>query len=99
MFYNKLIMLKQKSMDNEENSEQVWSDNSGLSTSANKMRKGKGNEVLFLDNTASHLNNLQCTNEKLLPINTTSVCKPLDQGIIKKIHLKFTIDAGCWDVC
>ncbi|XP_029342320.1 tigger transposable element-derived protein 6-like [Acyrthosiphon pisum] len=46
--------------------------------------------ILFLDNASSHTDTLILKNIKLifLPPNTTSICQPLDQGIIKnfKVH-------------
>lgn len=41
--------------------------------------------LLFLDNACSHPQNIKLNNIKIifLPPNTTSVCQPLDQGIIR----------------
>ena len=49
-----------------------------------KMEKAKRKVVLFLDNAACHVH-LEMSNVKLifLPPNTSSVCQPLDLGIIK----------------
>lgn len=49
-----------------------------------KMKKDNRKVVLFLDNAAPHPD-LKLTNVKLVffPPNTTSVCQPLDLGIIK----------------
>ena len=50
-----------------------------------KMRLQHRKILFFLDNAASHPRELNLTNIKILflPPNTTSVCQPLDQGIIK----------------
>lgn len=49
-----------------------------------RMRYQKRNILLFLDNAGSHPQELNLKNIKIifLPPNTTSVCQPLDQGII-----------------
>lgn len=55
-----------------------------------QMRK-KGRKILmFLDNALSHPH-LTLTNVKLqfMPSNTTSVCQPMDQGIIQTMKLKY----------
>ncbi|KAF0722825.1 tigger transposable element-derived protein 6-like, partial [Aphis craccivora] len=48
--------------------------------------------ILFLDNATSHPDKLNLKNKKLifLPPNKTSICQPLDQGIIKnvKVHCR-----------
>lgn len=48
--------------------------------------------ILFLDNASSHPDKLNLKNKKLifLPPNKTSICQPLDQGIIKnvKVHCR-----------
>ncbi|XP_008181899.1 tigger transposable element-derived protein 6-like [Acyrthosiphon pisum] len=48
--------------------------------------------ILFLDNASSHTDTLILKNIKLifLPPNTTSICQPLDHGIIKnfKVHYR-----------
>lgn len=45
--------------------------------------------LLFLDNAGSHPQNLKLKNIKILflPPNTTSICQPLDQGIIKNFKV------------
>ncbi|KAJ3661864.1 hypothetical protein Zmor_006243 [Zophobas morio] len=54
-----------------------------------KMASQKRKILLFLDNAASHPKNLKLKNIKIifLPPNTTSVCQPLDQGIIKNFKI------------
>lgn len=51
----------------------------------NKMRREDRKILLFLDNATSHTTDVRLKNIKLifLPPNTTSICQPLDQGIIK----------------
>lgn len=50
-----------------------------------KMAIQKRKVILFLDNAASHPRELNLRNVKIifLPPNTTSVCQPLDQGVIQ----------------
>lgn len=50
-----------------------------------KMRKQKRKILLFLDNAGSHPREVKLQNIKVifLPPNTTSMCQPLDQGIIQ----------------
>lgn len=52
-----------------------------------KMRIQKRKILLFLDNAASYPKNSRLENIKIvyLPPNTTSVCHPLDQGIIRNL--------------
>ncbi|XP_045467026.1 tigger transposable element-derived protein 6-like [Harmonia axyridis] len=52
-----------------------------------RMRFQKRKILLFLDNAGSHPKDVNLTNIKLcfLPPNCTSVCQPLDQGIIKNV--------------
>lgn len=56
-----------------------------------KMGIEKRKILLFLDNAASHPRELHLKNVKLifLPPNTTSVCQPLDQGIIQNFKLYY----------
>ncbi|XP_025205099.1 tigger transposable element-derived protein 6-like [Melanaphis sacchari] len=57
-----------------------------------KMEMENRKIILFLDNASSHPDTLNLKNIKLifLPPNTTSICQPLDQGIIKnfKVHYR-----------
>lgn len=61
-----------------------------LQTFNRKMRVQKRNVLLFLDNASCHPH-LILSNVKLvfMPPNTTSVCQPLDQGIIQSFKLKY----------
>ncbi|XP_053406646.1 tigger transposable element-derived protein 4-like [Mercenaria mercenaria] len=54
-------------------------------------RQMKGRKVLlFVDNAPSHPQvNLKNVNVKFLPPNTTSLCQPMDQGIIQAMKLKY----------
>ena len=60
-----------------------------------RMLREKRNILLFLDNAASHPKDIILKNIKIvfLPPNTTSVCQPLDQGVIKnfKVHYRTAI--------
>jgi hypothetical protein len=49
------------------------------------MGREKRKILLFVDNATSHPKDLKLKNIKIvfLPPNTTSICQPLDQGIIK----------------
>ena len=49
------------------------------------------NVIFFLDNFGSHRTDIVLTNIKLsfLPVNTTAVTQPLDQGIIKNFKLRY----------
>lgn len=57
----------------------------------NKMRCCNRKIILFLDNAASHPRDLPLTNINVifLPANTTSVCQPLDQGIIQNFKVYY----------
>ncbi|XP_053391290.1 tigger transposable element-derived protein 4-like [Mercenaria mercenaria] len=54
-------------------------------------RQMKGRKVLlFVDNAPSHPQvNLKNVSVKFLPANTTSLCQPMDQGIIQAMKLKY----------
>lgn len=56
-----------------------------------KMGMQKRQVILFLDNAASHPRELKLKNVKIifLPPNTTSVCQPLDQGIIQNFKFNY----------
>lgn len=57
----------------------------------NKMQKEKKKIALFLDNAASHPRDVELRNIKivwLLP-NTTCICQPLDQGIIRNFKFYY----------
>lgn len=60
-----------------------------------KMRLQKKKILLFLDNAASHPKDLELENIRViyLPPNTTSICQPLDQGVIRnfKFHYRSLI--------
>lgn len=60
-----------------------------------KMGYQKRKIVLFLDNAGSHPHDLHLKNVKqiFLPPNTTSICQPLDQGVIQnfKFHYRSLI--------
>ena len=52
-------------------------------------RQGR-NIILFLDNAPSHpMMQLSNVTLKFLPLNTTSVIQPMDQGIIRAFKLKY----------
>ena len=55
------------------------------------MMKQKRKILLFLDNAGSHSREVKLQNIKLifLPPNTTSVCQPLDQGIIQNFKFSY----------
>ncbi|XP_066157788.1 tigger transposable element-derived protein 6-like [Euwallacea fornicatus] len=54
-----------------------------------KMAREKRKILLFMDNAASHPRDLNLQNIKIifLPPNTTALCQPLDQGIIKNFKI------------
>ena len=55
-----------------------------------KMRHQGRKILLFLDNAPSHpAVRLQNVKLQFLPANTTSVCQPMDQGIIQTVKLKY----------
>lgn len=56
-----------------------------------KMGIQKRQVLLFLDNACSHPRELKIKNVKIifLPPNTTSVCQPLDQGIIQNFKFYY----------
>lgn len=60
-----------------------------------KMSQQNRKILLFLDNAASHPKDIILKNIKIvfLPPNTTSVCQPLDQGVIQnfKVHYRTAI--------
>lgn len=55
-----------------------------------KMKKNQRKIILFVDNAQSHLQ-LKLSNVRVefLPANTTSVCQPLDQGVIKTFKVYY----------
>lgn len=62
-----------------------------LSDLDKKMGLRKRKIILFLDNATSHPHGLKLKNIKIifLPPNTTSVCQPLDQGIIRNFKFYY----------
>jgi hypothetical protein len=58
-----------------------------------KMRLQKRKILLFVDNAASHPRDLKLTNIRILflPPNTTAMCQPLDQGIIKNFKMFYRV--------
>lgn len=56
-----------------------------------KMRSCNRKIILFLDNAASHPKEFSLTNVTVifLPANTTSVCQPLDQGVIQNFKVNY----------
>lgn len=62
-----------------------------LSQFDRKMGRQKRKVLLFLDNAASHPREINFQNVKIifLPPNVTSICQPLDQGIIRNFKFYY----------
>lgn len=58
-----------------------------------KMKRQNRKILLFLDNAASHPEIIELDNITLVffPANTTSICQPLDQGIIRALKVKYRL--------
>ena len=56
-----------------------------------KMKRAKRKIVLFLDNATCHPSDIKLSNIKLVffPANTSSVCQPLDLGVIKNFKVLY----------